>query len=139
MIFTLQIYTFPIKKLAKINTFSCNHAFYYSYDFASLNLKVTDFCAIFAKKNEMAEMVKYPIGEQDFKSLREMGCLYVDKTMYIDRIVSMGQKYYFLARPRRFGKSLFLSVLQYFFEGRRKLFEGLFIDLTDWEWESIRY
>lgn len=81
-------------------------------------------------------MVKYPIGEQDFKSLREMGCLYVDKTMYIDRFVSMGQKYYFLARPRRFGKSLFLSVLQYFFEGRRKLFEGLFIDLTDWEWES---
>lgn len=99
-------------------------------------LRVTDFCVIFAKKNEMAEMVKYPIGEQDFKSLREMGCLYVDKTMYIDKIISMGQKYYFLARPRRFGKSLFLSVLQYFFEGKRELFKDLFVDSTDWEWES---
>ena len=83
----------------------------------------------------MAETVKYPIGEQDFKSLIEMGCLYVDKTQYIDRIIGSGHKYYFLARPRRFGKSLFLSSLQYFFEGRRDLFKGLYIDSTDWNWE----
>ena len=84
----------------------------------------------------MAGTVKYPIGEQDFKSLREMGCMYVDKTQYIEKIISMSNKYYFLARPRRFGKSLFLSSLQYFCEGRRDLFRGLNIDSTDWNWES---
>ena len=84
----------------------------------------------------MAETVKYPIGEQDFKSLREMGCLYIDKTQYIEKIISISNKYYFLARPRRFGKSLFLSSLQYFFEGRRELFKGLYIDSIDWGWEA---
>ena len=67
----------------------------------------------------MEKKVKYAIGDQDFRSLRENGCVYIDKTLYIDRIVNAGSKYYFLARPRRFGKSLFLSTLQYFFEGRR--------------------
>lgn len=82
------------------------------------------------------ERIKYPIGEQDFRNVREGGYLYVDKTRFIDTILSGGGKYYFLARPRRFGKSLFLSTLQYFFEGRRELFRGLYIDTTDWEWES---
>ena len=79
--------------------------------------------------------VKYAIGDQDFRSLREGECLYIDKTLYIDRIINSGTKYYFLARPRRFGKSLFLSTLRYFFEGRRELFKGLYIDSTDWDWE----
>ena len=79
--------------------------------------------------------VKYAIGDQDFRSLREGECLYVDKTLYIDRIMNSGTKYYFLARPRRFGKSLFLSTLRYFFEGRRELFKGLYIDSVDWDWE----
>ena len=79
--------------------------------------------------------VKYAIGDQDFRSLREGECLYVDKTLYIDRIMNSGTKYYFLARPRRFGKSLFLSTLRYFFEGRRELFRGLYIDSVDWDWE----
>ncbi|MDE5871264.1 MAG: ATP-binding protein, partial [Muribaculaceae bacterium] len=61
---------------------------------------------------------------------------YVDKTRYIDRIISSGNKYYFLARPRRFGKSLFLSSLQYFFEGRRELFRGLYIDSSEWDWKE---
>ncbi len=56
----------------------------------------------------------YAIGEQSFPSLREAGALYVDKTMYIYRMVSSKSKYYFLARPRRFGKSLFLSTLKSF-------------------------
>ncbi|MDE5814439.1 MAG: ATP-binding protein [Muribaculaceae bacterium] len=81
------------------------------------------------------KVVKYPIGDQDFKSLREGGFIYVDKTQYIDRILN-GSKYYFLARPRRFGKSLFLSTLRYFFEGRRDLFKGLDIDSADWNWEA---
>ena len=78
--------------------------------------------------------VKYAIGDQDFRSLRENGFLYVDKTEYIEKLLE-GSKYYFLARPRRFGKSLFLSTLRYFFEGRRELFKGLYIDSTDWKWE----
>ncbi|MDE5872044.1 MAG: ATP-binding protein [Muribaculaceae bacterium] len=84
----------------------------------------------------MAETLKYPIGQQNFKLLREAGNLYIDKTYFVDKIVRSGIRYFFLARPRRFGKSMFLSTLQYFFEGRRDLFEGLYIDSTDWDWQS---
>lgn len=83
----------------------------------------------------MEKKVKYPLGDQDFKSLREGGFLYVDKTSYIEKLVE-GNKYFFLARPRRFGKSLFLSTLQYFFEGRRDLFKGLYADSIDWDWKE---
>ncbi len=83
----------------------------------------------------MGEIIKYPIGEQDFRLLREEGCVYVDKTEFIEKIASAGSKYYFLARPRRFGKSLFLSTLQYFFEGRRDLFKDLHIDSMKWDWQ----
>ena len=78
--------------------------------------------------------VKYPIGEQSFESLRKGDFLYVDKTMYVDKIVN-GSKYYFLGRPRRFGKSLFLSTLKAFFEGKRELFKGLYADSMEWDWE----
>lgn len=77
---------------------------------------------------------RYAIGEQDFKSLREMGCVYVDKTQFIAGLLDSRGKYFFLARPRRFGKSLFLSALHYFFEGERDLFKGLYIDSIDWDW-----
>ncbi|MDE5877105.1 MAG: AAA family ATPase [Muribaculaceae bacterium] len=83
----------------------------------------------------MGKAVKYAIGEQDFKSLREMNFVYIDKTAFIEKIIE-GSKYYFLARPRRFGKSLFLSTLRYFFEGERQLFKGLYIDSADWDWET---
>ena len=79
--------------------------------------------------------VKYPIGEQSFEVLRKEGFLYVDKTKYVEKIVE-GSKYYFLGRPRRFGKSLFLSTLKCFFEGKRSLFKGLYADSMDWDWES---
>ncbi|MDE6836216.1 MAG: ATP-binding protein [Muribaculaceae bacterium] len=78
--------------------------------------------------------VRYPIGQQSFEVLRKGGFLYVDKTMYIDQIVN-GSQYYFLGRPRRFGKSLFLSTLKAFFEGKRELFRGLHADTMDWDWE----
>lgn len=78
----------------------------------------------------------YAIGEQDFANLRKDDCLYIDKTMYIEKILLQKNRYYFLARPRRFGKSLFLSTLQYFFEGRRDLFKGLYIDSIAWDWTS---
>lgn len=78
----------------------------------------------------------YGIGQQDFKMLRESGCVYIDKTRYIADIIASKQQYYFLARPRRFGKSLFLSTLQYFFEGRRELFNGLYVNQINWDWEE---
>ncbi|MDE6794933.1 MAG: ATP-binding protein [Muribaculaceae bacterium] len=78
----------------------------------------------------------YPIGEQDFKSLREMGSIYVDKTRFIEKLIFSGSKYYFLARPRRFGKSLFLSTIRYFFQAERSLFKGLAIDSTKWDWQK---
>ncbi len=83
----------------------------------------------------MGEKLKYGIGEQDFRLLRKAGCVYIDKTQYIENLISSGSKYYFLARPRRFGKSLFLSTLQYFFEGHKELFSGLKINSSDWDWE----
>ncbi|MDR1922849.1 MAG: AAA family ATPase, partial [Planctomycetaceae bacterium] len=67
-----------------------------------------------------------PIGIQDFEDIRERGFRYVDKTDYIRMLVSSG-KPYFLGRPRRFGKSLFLSTLKYYFLGRKELFDGLAI------------
>ncbi|MDE5976506.1 MAG: AAA family ATPase, partial [Muribaculaceae bacterium] len=83
----------------------------------------------------MEENVRYPIGEQDFSKIRKEGLLYIDKTQYVERLVRSGSMYYFLARPRRFGKSLFLSTLRYFFEGRRELFKGLNIDSAGWDWQ----
>lgn len=82
----------------------------------------------------MEKSVKYPLGQQDFKTLRNLDYLYIDKTQYIERLLQGGQ-YVFLARPRRFGKSLFLSTLQCFFEGERELFKGLYADSMDWNWE----
>lgn len=84
----------------------------------------------------MDTSLNYAIGQQDFKTLREDNCLYVDKTSFIEKIAFSKTRYFFLARPRRFGKSLFLSALRYFFEGRRELFKGLQIDSADWNWEE---
>lgn len=79
--------------------------------------------------------VKYPIGIQTFSEIRNDGYLYVDKTKYIYELVSTG-KYYFLSRPRRFGKSLMLSTLESFFQGERDLFSGLAIDSLEWDWQQ---
>jgi len=78
---------------------------------------------------------KLPIGIQDFEDLRNYNYVYVDKTEYIYRLVSSG-KPYFLIRPRRFGKSLFLSALRAYFEGRKELFEGLRIMELEGEGED---
>ena len=77
---------------------------------------------------------KYPIGIQSFAEIRQGGYLYVDKTEIIYRLIQAG-KYFFLSRPRRFGKSLLLSTLEAYYRGKRELFHGLALDsLTD-EWE----
>ena len=83
----------------------------------------------------MEQILAYPIGLQDFKTLREEGYVYVDKTRYIAKLIRNKSRYCFLARPRRFGKSLFLSTLQCFFEGRRELFKGLDVEKLDWDWQ----
>jgi hypothetical protein len=73
----------------------------------------------------------------DFSSLRKDGCVYVDKTMYMHRLISTkGSKLVFASRPRRFGKSLTISALKAIFQGRRELFDGLYIDKTSWAWEK---
>ncbi len=70
--------------------------------------------------------MKYPIGIQNFEKLVEGKFTYVDKTKMIYRLVDEGQ-YYFLSRPRRFGKSLLISTIEAYFSGRKDLFEGLAI------------
>ena len=86
----------------------------------------------------MAKIVnKYPVGIQTFEDIREKGYLYIDKTKYIVDFREKGMKYVFLSRPRRFGKSLFASTLQAYFEGRKELFEGLAI--ADYEKEWVKH
>ena len=77
--------------------------------------------------------MKYPIGIQDFGEIRRGGYAYVDKTALMYKMVSEG-KYYFLSRPRRFGKSLLLSTIESFFSGERELFKGLYVDSVEWDW-----
>ena len=86
----------------------------------------------------MIEIVnKYPVGIQTFENIIEGNYLYVDKTKYIVDFRTKGMKYIFLSRPRRFGKSLFASTLQAYFEGRKELFEGLAI--ADYEKEWVKH
>mgnify|MGYP001912884194 CR=1 FL=1 len=86
----------------------------------------------------MAKIVnKYPVGIQTFEKIRENGYLYIDKTQYIVDFREKKMSYIFLSRPRRFGKSLFASTLQAYFEGRKELFEGLAI--ADYEKEWVRH
>lgn len=83
----------------------------------------------------MARTVKYPIGIQSFSKIREDNFTYVDKTEIIYNLVNTGQ-YYFLSRPRRFGKSLLLSTIKAYFEGRQDLFKGLAIEHLEKEWKK---
>ena len=86
----------------------------------------------------MAEIVnKYPVGIQTFEEIRTKNYLYIDKTKYIVDFREKGMKYIFLSRPRRFGKSLFASTLQAYFEGKKELFEGLAI--ADYEKEWVKH
>ncbi|KGE87787.1 ATP-binding protein [Phaeodactylibacter xiamenensis] len=81
--------------------------------------------------------MKYPIGIQDFRELREGGYVYVDKTKTLFNILQQGGGYYHLHRPRRFGKSLLLSTMNELYRGNRELFEGLWID-NHWDWEGMQ-
>ena len=79
-------------------------------------------------------MKKLPIWIQTFKEIVAENYLYIDKTKYIHQLVSNGGKYYFLSRPRRFGKSLLISTLKELFLGNKEYFKNLWIhDKVDWQ------
>jgi hypothetical protein len=80
-------------------------------------------------------MKKLSVGISDFKELIQGNYIYVDKTEYVYRLINSG-KYYFLSRPRRFGKSLLISTISYLFQAERELFKGLYIE-DKWNWEEI--
>ena len=75
----------------------------------------------------------YPIGIQSFEDIRRGGYVYVDKTELIYKLAATG-KYYFLSRPRRFGKSLLVSTMEAYFQGKKELFEGLAIESLEKDW-----
>ena len=79
------------------------------------------------------KLKRLPVGMQTFEEIVNINCLYVDKTEYIYKMTNLS-KYIFLSRPRRFGKSLLVSTLQAYFEGKKRLFKGLFIDTVEKDW-----
>ena len=78
----------------------------------------------------------YPLGIQTFSEIIEKDKLYIDKTEYIYRMTHTNSKYCFLGRPRRFGKSLLVTTLQSYFEGKKELFKGLAIEELEKEWTA---
>ncbi|WP_020586659.1 AAA family ATPase [Desulfobacter curvatus] len=79
-------------------------------------------------------MKKLPVGISSFRKIREQGCAYVDKSRFVHALAEMGT-YYFLSRPRRFGKSLFIDTLKTAFEADKNLFRGLWL-YANWDWEK---
>ena len=82
---------------------------------------------------ETDEDMLYPIGIQNFEKIRKEGYTYVDKTALIHRLATTGT-YYFLSRPRRFGKSLLVSTMEAYFKGKKELFEGLAMEQLEQDW-----
>ena len=82
----------------------------------------------------MAQARRYPVGIQTFSEIRERNYLYIDKTQYLVDFIDKGYKYVFLSRPRRFGKSLFASMIHAYYEGRKDLFEGLAMGEYEKDW-----
>lgn len=85
----------------------------------------------------MVDISKYPLGVQTFEKIRREESVYVDKTEYVYRLAHWSSTCFFLARPRRFGKSLFLSTLESYFQGKKELFRGLAIEKMEQKWESF--
>lgn len=75
----------------------------------------------------------YPIGIQNFEKIRKDGYFYIDKTAWVYQLAKTGS-YYFLSRPRRFGKSLLISTLEAYFRGKKELFKGLAIEKLEKDW-----
>ena len=82
---------------------------------------------------ETKRLKRLPVGIQTFSEVIDLDCLYIDKTEYIWNMINLS-KYIFLRRPSRFGKPLLVSTLQAYFEGKKDLFKGLFIETVEKEW-----
>jgi hypothetical protein len=80
---------------------------------------------------------RFPLGTQSFEKLRLNNAIYVDKTEYVYSLTHSSATSYFLARPRRFGKSLMCNTLRAYFEGKKELFEGL--KISQWENDWVKY
>ncbi|MDR3290595.1 MAG: AAA family ATPase, partial [Methanobrevibacter sp.] len=80
-------------------------------------------------------MNRLSLGVSEFNGLIEQNKIYIDKTQFIKKMMDQGRKYYFLSRPRRFGKTLFISTLKDFFQGKKELFKNTYIhdNWTDWD------
>ena len=104
------------------------------------NLKASFLCARLRylckiNQNEAVMALKlYPVGIQTFERIRKENKLYIDKTEYIYRMTHSGGCYFFLGRPRRFGKSLLVSTFESYFSGKKELFEGLAIEKLEQDW-----
>ena len=85
--------------------------------------------------DENTQALLYSIGILNFEDIRERGYVYADKTELIHNIVNTGG-YYFLSRPRRFGKSLLVSTLEAYFQGKKELFQGLAIESLEKDWNT---
>ena len=81
------------------------------------------------------DRLELPIGDASFRNMRTSNCYYVDKTRHLWNLTKGGSRYYFLSRPRRFGKSLLVSTMKELFEGNEKLFRGLYIH-DQWHWDT---
>ena len=87
---------------------------------------------VILKQKNMSKKI-YPIGIQNFEKLRREGYFYIDKTAWVYQLVKTGS-YYFLSRPRRFGKSLLISTLEAYFQGKKELFQGLAMEKLEKDW-----
>ena len=92
------------------------------------------FILISKARETMAQTRRYPVGIQTFSEVRERKYFYVDKTQYLVDFIDKGYKYVFLSRPRRFGKSLFASMIHSYYDGRKDLFEGLAMGDYEKDW-----
>lgn len=102
--------------------------------FSLIEKRIFVYCNF--KRVECMENKIYPIGIQNFEKIRKDGYFYIDKTALIYQLVKTGS-YYFLSRPRRFGKSLLLSTLEAYFQGKKELFDGLAMEKLEKDW--IKY
>ena len=89
---------------------------------------------IFVSIGKRARKLLYPIGIQDFENIRRDGFVYVDKTEFVYNLSHGSGKYFFLGRPRRFGKSLLVSTMEAYFSGKKELFDGLAISDLEKDW-----
>ena len=105
----------------------------YSYFCTRIAPKTLSRGAQKASDMENKTLKRLPVGIQTYSEIVDRNCLYIDKTEYICKMMEVS-KYIFLSRPRRFGKSLLVSTLQAYFEGRKDLFKGLYIESVEKEW-----